>query len=318
MEFIVKKTNELNLNEISEILFLFKTVFKKERTIEHFKNQFFNTPIGYSYHSLIVEKERIVGSYSCIPSYYHVDDKKFIFAAAVDDMISENYRGFQNFYRMINSMDKYLLGEGIAFILSFPNDTAYPVLTKSRLMKDIGNLKIYCLPYRIGGIKYYLKLFNIFSITFARLYIFFASLCSDNKVYHFPVEKDNETHNFYRYKWFDGDYNIVNHHGSGFVYKLMEYENVRTVFLIDVFEKSAINFIKAVQYIVKNHHKKFDILIYVGFLPFKRHGLMSLPQKFSPKNFHFIGKVLQKGSIEDNFVFNINNWDVNLSNYDLL
>jgi hypothetical protein len=98
----------------------------------------------------------------------------------------------------------------------------------------------------------------------------------------------------------------------------MEYEGIQSAFLIDVFEKSEANFNKAVRYIIKNHHKDFDILLYVGHLPFRRHGLIQVPRKLVPKEFHFTGEILRKEEIDESFVFNINNWDVNLSNYDLL
>jgi hypothetical protein len=76
--------------------------------------------------------------------------------------------------------------------------------------------------------------------------------------------------------------------------------------------------LKAIRYIVKKHHKEFDILLYVGHLSFRFHGLIQVPKRLTPKNFHFTGEILRKDDIDNDFVFNINNWDVNLSNYDLL
>jgi hypothetical protein len=146
------------------------------------------------------------------------------------------------------------------------------------------------------------------------MYVFLTSLFASKTVHHFPIEKEAATYNDTRYKRLDAHYNRVNE----FVYKLMEYEGIRSAFLIDVFEKSAANFNKALRYVIKNHYKEFDILLYVGRLPFRFHGLMSVPKKLAPKNFHFTGEILRKGEIDNNLVFDINNWDVNLSNYDLL
>jgi hypothetical protein len=151
-----------------------------------------------------------------------------------------------------------------------------------------------------------------------RSYALFSRLFAGKKVHRFAIEKEAQTYNATRYKRLDGNYNIVNNEHGGFVYKVMEYEGVRSAFLIDVFEKSAANFNRAVRYILKNHSKEFDILLYVGRLPFKCSGLIKLPQKLSPKKFHFTGEILDKEKIDKQLFFNINSWDVNLSNYDLL
>jgi hypothetical protein len=266
----------------------------------------------------MLDDKQIVGCYSCIPAYYIVVDKRYLFALAVDNMISKEYRGLVYFYRMVTAINDYMGKKGIAFVHAFPNDTAYSVFIKTKLMQDISSLATYCLPYRIGGIKPALKIFNWLSIALVKTYIFFTSLFPSKTVHHFLIEKEAITYNVTRYKRLDGNYNTANYKGSKFVYKLMNYEGIRSAFLIDVFEKSAANFNKAVRYIIKNHHNEFDILLYVGCLPFRFHGLMAIPQKLAPKSFHFTGEILRKGEIDNNLVFDINNWDVNLSNYDLL
>jgi hypothetical protein len=317
MEFLVKKTFELTENEQKGILSLFNRVFAKNRSLEYFNNQFVNNPLGYSYHVMMVKDGQIAGCDSYIPSYYIFDGKRLLFVNSVDTIVDKPYRDFFNFFDMVNTIHKYMKKEGIVFVYGFPNDNSYLVYIKSKLMKDIGNLTVYCLPYRIGGIRRKLKMFNWFSIAMVNTYVFFISLISGGQVHQFFIAKEAVSYNATRYKRLDGDYHIINHDG-GFVYKLMEYEGVRSVFLIDVFEKSAVNFSKAVRYIIKNHSKEFDILLYVGNLPFGFHGLIQLPQRLSPKRFHFTGEILNDNEIDKEVFFNINNWDVNLSNYDLI
>jgi len=318
MEFIVKKTTELTDDEQTGILSLFNSIFKKNRSLEQFQNQFLNNPQGYSYHSMITDNKQIVGCDSYIPSYYIVNNRRRLFANSVDTMVSKPYRDFANLYDMITAAHEYIKNEGIVYTYGFPNDNAYPVYIKSKLMKDIGSLTTYCLPYRIGGIKTTLSTLNWLSIVVVRGYVFLTSLFASRKICHFMVEKEAGIYNATRYKRLDGNYNMVNYKGSNFVYKLMEYQSIRSVFLIDVFEKSPRNINSAVQYVIKNHHKEFDILLYVGHLPFKQHGLIQIPQKLEPKKFHLTGEILRKDAIDQDVFFNINNWDINLSNYDLL
>ncbi|GHT86252.1 hypothetical protein FACS1894137_11560 [Spirochaetia bacterium] len=267
---------------------------------------------------MIVDAGQIVGSNSYIPAYYLVNGKCILFVNSVDTMVSKPYRDFVNLYDMVTTAHAYMQKEDVAGVYGFPNDSSYSVYIKSKLMYDIGRLTTYCLPYRISGVKPGLKALNWLSIFFVRLYVFLVSLIAGNTIYRFPIEKDAETYNATRYKRLDGNYNIVNFKGSEFVYKIMEYEGIKSVFLIDVFEKSAANFGKAVRYIIKKHHTEFDILLYVGHLPFRGHGLIQVPRKLSPKKFHFTGELLTKDAIGKELFFNLDSWDVNLSNYDLL
>jgi hypothetical protein len=108
MEFIVKKTTELTDTEQEEILLLFNTIFEQERTLEQFKNQFLNNPLGYSYHSMMIDNERIVGCDSYIPSYYLVNGRRLLFANSVDTMVSKPYRDFANLYYMITAVHEYM------------------------------------------------------------------------------------------------------------------------------------------------------------------------------------------------------------------
>jgi hypothetical protein len=98
----------------------------------------------------------------------------------------------------------------------------------------------------------------------------------------------------------------------------MLHESVRTLFFIDITKKSALNFCRAIKYLIKREKDNFDLLLYVGNLPFNNHGMIKLPRKYEPKKFNFMGKSISKNKIDNNVMYNIHNWDVNLSNYDLL
>jgi len=224
-----------------------------------------------------------------------------------------------NFFQaMFLPLIEYMRNDGITFIIVFPNDIAYPRHINSKLVHDFGLLTIYALPYRIGGIKPQLKILNWLSIFLSRSLVFLTSLFAGNKIYYFPIEKEMVSYNPTRYSQPDGGYYIEKGEGNGFVYKIIIYDGVRAAFLIDVFEKSARNFNAAVKHVIKHYHTEFDMLLYVGRLPFKLHGLIMVPQRFAPKKFHFIGKILNENEIETDLFNNFDNWDINLSNYDLI
>ena len=320
-EVAVRKTTELSLSERAGILELFNSVFGKNRTMGHFQNQFFNTVLGYSYHALLLDGEKTAGCYSFTPSYYRMEGARRLCTLGLDLFIAREYRGHGFFQKMFSACLDYMRNDGIEFIITFPNDISYPGFVKTKLVHDFGCLTIYALPYRIGAMKRQLKILNWLSVSVAHLSVFLSSVFASGKVHSFPIEKDAETYNRIRYT-VPGEehcaYHIEQNKAGGFVYKIMDYDGIRTAFLIDVFVKSAKNFATAVKHIIKYHKNDFDIVLYVGRLPFRFHGLIAVSKQFSPKNFHFLGQLLKEDVNGAGLFCDPDNWDINLSNYDLL
>ena len=64
-------------SEITAYCNCFKRVFYKEKDPKTFQNEFSNTCIGYSLHSLLLEEDgRIVGGYTGIPMMYDVNGEE--------------------------------------------------------------------------------------------------------------------------------------------------------------------------------------------------------------------------------------------------
>lgn len=313
MKFFVKRTTECSREELRQMNDLFNEVFERNRPLNIMLNQYTQNPFGYSYHSLMIDDGRIVGMNVYIPVYFKRDGEKVLFADSVDSMVGKKHRDFFNYNDMVQAAYKYMKKEGVKFVYGYPNDNAYPVVIKSKLMKEVGKMYTYCLPYRIGGVKKGLGWLNWASIVFCRIWLFISSCFASSKVLPYRIEKDLECYNATRYKRSNGVYSF----GDGFVYKVMDYEGIRTAFLIDVYEKSAKNFCKAVKYIFSHDGKNFDILLYPGHLRFVNCGMIKIPHKYEPKRFVLTGKLLDK-SFEFEGFWDINNWDTNLSNYDLI
>ena len=91
--------------------------------------------------------------------------------------------------------------------------------------------------------------------------------------------------------------------------------------MIDVYEKSQKAFCESVRYLLKHERNNFDLIIYVGYLPFVNPGLIRVPHKFEPKNFNFDGNILNKEGLteeETRLYYDINSWDINLSDDDVI
>lgn len=317
MEFICKKTMMLSEEEFRQITSLFNEVFEKNATIEHFKQLYTNNPLGYSYHSMMKVDGVIVGLNSYNLAYYMVGDTKHVFANSVTSMIAKKHRDFFNFFDILTKAYEVMEADGVSFVFGYPNDNSYPVLKKSKLMKEIGRMDTYCLPIRIGGIKPSMKLLNPFSMVFSWLSIHIQRLFASASVQERSIHKEEESFNQTRYNDTSVGYHTVNNKGTWFSYANQEYEGIRTTFLIDVLPKSTRSFNTAVKYIHKHHSEETDLILYVGNIRCLGTGLIKIPRKYEPKRFNFMGKVLNKKSIPKS-IWDVNNWDTNLSNYDLI
>lgn len=317
MEIVFKKTTELTDAELNQIVSLFHEVFEKERSVETFLNQCVNNPKGYSYHSMLVNDGEIVGLNSYVPSWYVVKGTKLLFANSIDSMVAKEHRDFFNFKDMVDTAYREMRKDGVSFVYGYPNDNSYPVLTKSRLMKDIGKMRTYCLPLHVGGVKKRLAFLNPVSSLLCRVWVAACRLLASRRTVDFPVHKDEETYNATRYRRGDGKYSTADLGDATLYYKIKNHEGVRTAFIIDITRKSAADFVKAVRHIIRHHSGEFDLILYPGWLPFGITGMIRLPRRFEPKNFNFTGKVLDKESIPKE-IWDIRNWDTNLSNYDLI
>lgn len=315
MNFFTKKTTELSLEEKQELVDLFNEVFDKKRTVVEFDRQFLNNPEGFSYHTYAQENGKMVASNTMVPSVYLVDGKPLRFVNSVDTMIAEHHRGLENFYDMIKASFGNSEKQGYDVVYGFPNDNSYELFTKLKFMRDIGKLDTYCLPYRIGGIKKGFGWLNWASILFCRIWVACSSIFASSREAMYLIEKEADTYNATRYNRSDGKYTVVD---GLFAYKVMAYEGIKAAFIVDIFEKSPKSFVKAVKYLLKNEKKNFDLILYVGHLTFSSHGLIKFPRKFEPKHFNFTGALLKKGVVEKKAFFDINNWDINLSNYDVI
>ena len=317
MGVVVKKTIELTTKEIDGINKLFFDVFGKSRSSESFLNEYLNTPFGYSYHAMLIEDGELVGFHSGVPFYYQDGDKRFIAGLGIDTMTAVGHRDFFNVRDLFKACEEAMKADECVLRIDFPNDNSYPILKKGFKYKDIGKLKIYFLPINIGAIKPKYRFLNLLSRLFSWTIIQFSRFSISKKEYKFRYTKCRESFDAVRYKWNGGDYKKVECDGSTIYYKTMNFNGVMTAFIMDVHPLSKSLFDRAVRYIYSVEGGHVDMIMYVGVLPFVPCSLITMPHKMEPKHFNFTCKPLEKGLFDDS-IYDIANWDVNLSNYDLL
>lgn len=322
MQIVCKKTTELTQIEKEQICKCFEDVFEKHsRSLDEFNNVFLNTCTGYSLHTMLKSDDDIVvGLYTVVPFDYIYNGEKQLFCIGVDFMIRKDHRNdFRNVMSICKESMKYAKENGITCIFAFPNDLSYQLNTRILRMRDVGKLYTYILPYKVGDAKPILKAFNIGSMFLSRIMLGFSTLDCRKIISNPIIHRNRDTFGKTRYKWFKPEeYHCYSNGEMSCTWKCADFEGVKAAFLMDVFPMTAKNFNKATREMFKAERDHVGLFLYVGNLPFYPTAMIKIPFMFAPKNFNFVAQVLDKSKVNADWIFNIDNWDVNLSSYDLL
>lgn len=319
MESRFAKTTELTDKEFAGILNLFNSIFSRSLTSDELKSQYTSTEFGFSYHSYLIENDEVIAHHAAFPSEYYINGRQALTYYTGSTMVDRRYRDGFCFLNVVKNLSLNMKQLGFGFAFGFPNELSYKVFGKLKMCKDIGRLNIYCLPYRIGGIKKSLSLLNPFSKLFCLTWAWLNHFGGSKSVINKMIHKNDDVYNITRYNRLEQEYNHIIIDGVEFYYCIKLHENVRTAFLIDVRQKSQYNFKKAIWYIIKHSRNDFDLLMYIGDLDnIGSIGLIHIPGRFEPKHFYVTGELLDKSLADESQFYNVNNWDLNLSNYDVI
>ena len=322
----MKKTTELSKHEKEEICALFKRSFNSDLPLEVFENIYAKAYTGYSYHSLMIENNDVVGFLSAIPFKYSFFDKECIFAMPANWMIDKKYRGKMiHFYSIGNLLFDILKKEGISFIYACPRDYIKKLYEKVLGLKEFGNIYFYVLPIHIGTLNKKYEMLNLLSKSFASIVNTIPKSLNKLRTVNFKynIEKinDNKFLN-HRYNFYPINYNIIPvNQQSFFVYTMESFfpfqalETINKAIIIDVYplEKKLLE--SAVKYIYDNN-PYLDVILYMGNLNFKPINLYRVPKAFDTEKFCLAGKLLRDDIIDER-IFTIKNWNINLSNIDI-
>ena len=311
-----KRTVDLSQQQLEQMRRLFIRVFAQEIDASTYHRRFMGSPKGYSYHGLLMHENEIVGSFSAIPYRYLCFGKERLFALSVDTMIAPEHRGGKaNLIAMAQLVYEGMVKDGIDFIYGFPNELYYAHEKRILGTRDIGRLNYYVLPVNIGTVMRRFRILNYPSRLFARI-VTGLGTPGDTTRCSYNIEKINDAQ-FIRHRY-DGSYSFLSLGGdSQCVFKQYAEEGgVRTLHLLDVWPMTPAAMNEAVREIFQRHRNDVDLILYVGRLPFRSLRLIKVPQRLSPQKIRMTGKVLVEGAVPDS-IFDINNWNVNVSNFDV-
>lgn len=324
LKILHKKTMDLSNDDRRQIIELFFDVFQTSKDLNWFDNILINTPNGYAYHTIMYDNESIVGSYTVIPFNYIFFGKNTTFGLSVDTMIKKEYRGKPKFnvITMANKTYDWIKSEKVSFVFGFPNENIYLIRKKRLKWVDVGSLNYYIFPINTSNIIDF-GYFNWVVKCLSNLLVFYNWICMKLTLLRKIKTKENEIYKIsgdlfdrYRYDNFIGQYKKINTQIGYFTYTLSNINEINIAFVIDFYPQSNKLLELACDNLLKIHKSEVDAILYIGSLEFNPINMFKIPRYFEPKKVYMSGKILT--SDVDDRVFELKNWAVNLSNYDVV
>lgn len=102
-----------------------------------------------------------------------------------------------------------------------------------------------------------------------------------------------------------------------FAHTVTDVDEASTAYVVDVSSEGKGFLGSVVKEVFHRERGNVDIIIYVGSLLTTPTNLQRVPRRFEPKNIYMAGRILIDEALDDR-VFELSNWKVNLSNFDVV
>jgi hypothetical protein len=307
--YAVKTTVELTAGEILQLRELFTDVFHRPFPGDVLQRKYCGSCLGYSFHSLMLDEGRIMGAFSAIPVRYQFFGKPVLFAPTADLMIAQQHRGpVRQLQALGQGLFDKLREAGVAFVFACLREEMKMVHQAVSRWRTVGKLSYYAAPTN----------------ALARCALRLVTRGDVSGAGKWPVEKINdEQFRKYRYSVFPAPYQTMTLDGGGVVYTTELFYPIeglppwiRMALLLDVWPLDAGTFDRAVAEI-RRREPRINAIAYQGRLPFRPREMFRVPARFEKKAWFLAGRILREDLVDER-IFDIANWNINLSNGDLV
>ena len=317
--FQVRTTGELEPAEIDAIAHLFEIVFAKPCPPDLFLRKYADSPLGRSVHSLMFLDGQLIGAFSAIPLRYRFFGETMPFAITADLMIHPSHRGpVSRLQQLADGLYSTLAREGVAFVFCCLRDEVFRLHHAISGWQAIGKISYYAAPFRLP----YLGPATALARAAVRVWNQRSPAPRDAG---YEIEKIDDTgFTNWRYRIFPTNYQTIDLPGGGSAIYAKELyypivglpPQLRTGILLDVSPLTKTNLDAAVRQI-RQREPRLSVLAYQGYLRFQPRDMLRIPAKCEKQPWTLAGKILIPGQVDER-IFHLRNWNINLSNGDLV
>lgn len=319
MKIQILLTNKITDHQWQEIVAGFNASFNTDATIEGFKVFSVSNYLGYCYHALAIDNDKIIGYNVMTPLLYKGGLK--VINSGSSFVLKEYRKDIFIFADMLNALFERCICDGFEIATGVPNMNSFEYTIKFLNYKYVENLDYYVLPINISKLlnKSYLLVFDFMCKSIIWLYLFFFKTFYSN---HFEKATKYEIFKsdlFYNSRFKQLDYKKVRINKSNIYYRIVNEDGINVAYLMDFvddnFNRNTSSLLSGIKNILRN--EAVDIIMFVGTLKIKPSVLFRVPPKYVPKRLPFTIKFLtQEAKIKYFDMLNMDNWNFSLINFD--
>lgn len=314
----VRRTADLSPEERLRLCALFEEVFHKSCPESVFLRKYAAAWLGSSFHALARRDGRIAGAYSAIVVRYRFFDRDLLFAIPADLMIEKAFRGnMRAVVDLSNALYGALAKAGVACMAGSLRDEMAQFHERIGNWKIIGEMPYYVAPLRgphVPGAAALMRgLVRIVNLAGER------PACRTPAIY----KVDDSAFRAYRYGIFPTEYRKISARaGEGIYTGRLFYEipdvprGVRFSLLVDVNPLTPAAF-EGVVRAIRRKEPEIDYLAYQGTLSFRPKTMWRVAPRFARPHWRACVRVLRPEMVDER-IYDIDNWNLNLSNGDIV
>ncbi len=306
----LRRTDELAAADRARLCALFESVFQKACPEDLFLRKYAQAWQGRSYHALARHQGVIAGAYSAIPVRYSYFGRETLFAIPADLMMEPRFRGdVKAVYQLSRALYESLADAGVAFVFGSLREEMVSFHERLGGWRKIGPMPYYVAPLR-GPLSVLARAAGLFRP---------AAAMPEPEI----GKIDDRAFRDYRYRIFPTEYRTIAAGGGQGIYTgRMFYEipaiprGMRLSLLVDVSPLRPGVF-NAVVEAIRRTEPRIDYLAYQGRLPFRPKLMWRVPRNFERPRWYACGRILLPEAL-DQRIYDIRNWNINLSNGDIV
>lgn len=300
------KTTEISEELWSELLILHNNIFNVNIEIDNFIQYYKNTELGYCYHSIAFFENLIIGHTTLKPQFYEYKNQIIKGVLSGSSFIHVDYRKNIFLYLdMYEEIKKNIIQNNYKFSIGVPNANSFEYATTIMDNIYLGDLNYYYIPVFNNSL---INKFVFYVLKWKNLFISQNRL--DREKLHIVKNSKyvESRYNFDYYKKISNEYGL-------FIFRIVSEGKFRILYILEY-----INFVDSIDiyYFAKElKNVKFDFAFYIGVNNKLRMGI-KIPNKFIPKKLPLVLDLFNNSEpAEKEILKNIQNWDFDLSNFDV-
>lgn len=306
----------------------FRNAFHRPIDCGYMRQRFLTTVAGTSYHAFLMsDTDTVVGACSVMPYDYAYRDETERWGLVMGAFIQQDHRSDPfHMKKMYEQLAAFCRAAGVRKVFSLPNATAYRYWKTVTAWRDVGDLRYYVLPLRVGTLlgwkQPWRSIADACGRPLALSWLWIARLAS--AVWN-PVSSGSEVRllrhpgfSHHRYPTAAG-YRTISTDAFAAVYRIVAEDQGAIAYIMECHRSDGLSDARSLATAAAciARHTGVAAVVYIGILP-PQISLPKLPRRFAPQRMPLmIGDLSGQDQGALQWLCDVRLWEFGLANYDV-